>query len=102
MMAKDADQQTRIEWSRYDSRAHIYSDEQSIVRRLLRHPLFEADQVLESEEDARAVEGTFPIPALKFCAFKREGTSHAKVLPYDARQKREYVEENMMEAGADE
>lgn len=101
-VAHDADRGTEIEWEKYDSRAHVFSDEAAIARRLLRHPLFEADQVLESDGEPIAVEGTFPIRAVKLCSFQRSRAGHSQIVPYDTQQKREYVRENMMEDDEDE
>ena len=100
-LAKDANKTTRIEWERYDSRATVFSDELSIVRRLLRHPLFEADQVLRSGGDPIAVEGTFPIAAIRLQCFTRKSTGHAAVLPKDAAERREYALEHYEDAGDD-
>lgn len=93
MRAKDADQLTKIDWTRYDDRALVFSDERSIARRLLRHPLFEPEQVLKSDGDPVAVEGLFPVRALQFRCFKRQATAHAEVVPYDAEEKRRYAQE---------
>lgn len=93
MRAKDAGQRTEIEWQRYDSRARIFSDEPAIVGRLLRHPLFEDEQVIESDGDPIAVEGTFPISAVKLCSLQRKSGAHSSILAHDATKKREYVKE---------
>jgi hypothetical protein len=97
-LASDASQKTEINWGKYDSRAVVFSDEPAIARRLLRHPLFEADQVLESDDEVIAVEGTFPVRAVKLCLYQRESTGHAHVLAFDGEQKRDYVEEHMRES----
>jgi hypothetical protein len=96
-LAKDAGQRTEIEWEKYDSQATVFSDEPAIVGRLLRHPFFEAEQVIESDGEPVAVEGEFPIAAVKLCSFERKDGGHANILALNDRDKREYVRENLQE-----
>lgn len=99
MPAKDADKRTEIEWQRYDDRATVFSDEEAIVRRLLRHPLFESEQVLESDGEPIAVQGNFPVAAVRLGTFQRYNKGHARVLPFDTERRWADSERNTTEEG---
>jgi len=91
------EKETIIRWGKVDDRVHIFSEEASIVRRLIRHPLFETDSFRiyndSSGEWTRtgdystgritSIWGSIPIGAIKIQSGCRSHSAHCHVVSKD-------------------
>jgi hypothetical protein len=91
------EKETIIRWGKPDEHVHIFSEEGSIIRRLLRHPLFEEEGIRTYTDSSAGwmdatdysadricgVRGSIPIGAIKIQSSSRSNSSHCSVVSKD-------------------
>lgn len=92
------EKETIIKWSKGDREATIFTDTGSLTRRLLRHPLFETEWIRVNTANAwgrkmslteysqgriTAINGQFPIGAVKLQSASRSDSAICKVISKD-------------------
>ena len=90
------EKETTISFSKVDDSASVYTEEAGLMRRLLRHPHFEADTLRVNQDDAvgkqvapndfeqgsiTGVDGSMPIEALVVQTSLRANSQHSAVVP---------------------
>jgi hypothetical protein len=89
------EKETTIRFSKDDDTVSIYSEEASIIRRLLHHPYFEVDELLVNTDGAKGrrvnpndfnegsitgIDGSLPIGALAVQPSLRDTSKHSEVI----------------------
>ncbi|WP_254530066.1 hypothetical protein [Natrinema gelatinilyticum] len=91
------EKETIIRWGKPDEHVRIFSEEGSIIRRLLRHPLFEEESIRTYTDSSTGwmdatdystdricgVRGSIPIGAIKIQSNSRSNSSHCSVVSKD-------------------
>lgn len=92
------EKETVIRWGKPDDRAYVFTEEGSLVRRLLRHPQFEVKALRTSPENEPSqkvqaadhsggritgVRGWIPIQAVKVQSACRQQSAHCHVVSAD-------------------
>ena len=92
------EKETTFTWAKDEDRAHVFTEEGSITRRLLRYPDFEIESLRVYTEDApgkrlggadysdgriTGVWGTLPIGSLKILSRSRSDSTHCKIISKD-------------------
>lgn len=84
-----AEKETTINFDKESNKAHLFTSEGGLMRRMIQHPLFEINEYTEKDGKITSIKGMIPTTALSIGSTERGQKGHAQIVSNTVTQKEE-------------